>query len=826
MVLEPSKAAVVDPRLGTDVEALRESIRAHVRYTIGKSERAATARDWYEALCRSVRDHLVHRWITTQNEYYQRDAKRVYYLSLEFLIGRALRNAIVNLGLIDEYGKALEGLNASLDELEELEQDAGLGNGGLGRLAACFLDSMATLGVPGTGYGIRYDYGIFRQHVENGWQVEFPDDWLRLPYPWEIARPEHIFVVRFGGRVEAVGGAEPLRCRIVDAQEVLATAFDTPIPGYGKSNVNTLRLWHASGTDEFDLTDFNEGDYVGAVEHMVWSRTISRVLYPNDNTYLGRELRLKQQYFMVSASIQDAIRRHLVDHPNLDDLADRAVFQLNDTHPALAIPELMRLLVDVHDYPWKKAWSITTRCMAYTNHTLLPEALETWSVDLVQRLLPRHLMIIERINQEFLDEVRRRFPGNDELIRKVSIFQEGSPKRVRMANLATIGSFSVNGVAALHTELLQKKVLAEFHSIWPEKFNNKTNGVTPRRWLLSSNPPLARLMTETVGPDWPIRLEKLAEIEAYADDPEFQRRFKKAKLEAKKRLSDALLWTHGVRVDPDTVFDVQVKRIHEYKRQLLNVLHIIHLYRELERNPNALRNPRTFLFAGKAAPGYQMAKLIIKLINNVAVKVNEHPEVSKMLRVFFVPDYSVTKAERLIPAADVSEQISTAGFEASGTGNMKFMANGGLTIGTLDGANVEIAQEVGPENIFIFGLDVPGVERLREAGYAPRAIYERDTRIREVIDLIQYDHFSSEEPGLFRPIVDTLLGSDFYLHLADFDAYREAQLALDRAYSDPKRWWRMSVHNVARSGFFSSDRTILEYERDIWKAGLTRLEDL
>jgi starch phosphorylase len=804
--------------LRTDVESLKDSIRRHIRFSIGKAQLGATALDHYEALSLSVRDHLVERWIRTQSEYYSQGVRRVYYLSLEFLMGRTLRNAMINLGLLDQYRRALAGLDLSLDELEDLESDAALGNGGLGRLAACFLDSMATMGIPGYGYGIRYDYGIFRQVVEKGWQVEEPDDWLRLPNPWELRRPEHFIKIQYGGRVETYDGAggEP-HYRWVDTNDVLAIAYDTPVPGYGTQTVNTLRLWRAQASEMFDLSDFNVGDYIGAVEHMVLSRTISRVLYPSDNVYQGQELRLKQQYFLVSASIQDAIRRHLVDHPNLDSFAEKAVFQLNDTHPALAVAELVRILLDVHGYRWDQAWSITRRALAYTNHTLLPEALETWSVELVGKLLPRHLLIINRINQEFLDEVGRRFPGDAELMRKVSIYQEGNPKRLRMANLATIGSFSVNGVADMHTTLLKSRVLSDFHRIWPEKFNNKTNGVTQRRWLLSANPDLSRLLEKTVGPGWTTDLSALEVLSRQATDPGFQDAFFATKREAKSRLSNYLRWFHGHNLDPDWLFDVQVKRIHEYKRQLLNVLHIIHLYREIERNPKTLTNPRAFLFAGKAAPSYAMAKLIVKLINDVSATVNAHPEVSRHLRCYFIPDYGVSKAELLIPGADISEQISTAGFEASGTGNMKFMLNGGITLGTLDGANVEIAEAVGPDNIFIFGMTVDEVTALRESGYRPREVYESSGHIREVVDLLASDHFNRSEPGIYRPIVDALLGSDYYFHFADFEAYRTAHLSIDATHTDRRRWLRMAINNVAKVGRFSSDRTIAEYARDIWK---------
>jgi glycogen phosphorylase len=801
-----------------DVESIKQDFIRHIQSSLGRDEFSATAYDRFQALCMTVRDCLVERWVNTQQTYYQADARRVYYLSLEFLMGRALHNAMVNLDLLPTYQKAMEELGYNLEEIEDLEVDAGLGNGGLGRLAACFLDSMATLGIPGYGYGLRYDYGIFRQEIVNGRQIEEPDDWLRLPYPWEMSRPEYVVMVRFGGRVEYFRDDQGSdRYRWVDTQNLMATAYDTPIPGYGNNTVNNLRLWQARATHDFDLDDFNAGDYVGAVEHKVLTENITRVLYPNDNFYLGQELRLRQEYFLVSATLQDAIRRHLVNHPSLDTLADKAVFQLNDTHPALAVAELQRLLVDIYSYSWERAWEITTRCLAYTNHTLLPEALEKWPAEMVAKLLPRHLMIIGEINRRFLDEVRRRFPGDEELARRVSIYEEGPQQKLRMANLATIGSFSVNGVAELHSELLKTRVLPDFHRIWPTKFNNKTNGVTQRRWLLSCNPFLSELISGRIGTRWITDLAHLEQLLPLVADGAFLEGWGGAKSQAKKRLAGTLKWQHDFDLEPTSIFDVQIKRIHEYKRQLLNCLHVIHLYAELQRNPKLLQNKRTVLFGGKSAPGYHMAKLIIKLIGDVSATVNADPEVSKRLRVYFVPNYCVSLGELLFPAADVSEQISTAGFEASGTGNMKFALNGALTLGTMDGANIEIARAVGDENIFIFGNTVDQVSELRRAGYNPRRLYEENPRIREVIDLIAKDHFNPREPGLYRPIVDSLLGEDHYLLLADFEPYREAHLRVDRAYSDRARWLKMSLRNVAKMGVFSSDHTIREYVREIWK---------
>ncbi len=799
-------------------DSIKQAFVRHLQSSLCKDEFTATALDRYHALCLTVRDCLVERWVNTQQTYYQADARRVYYLSLEYLMGRALRNAMINLRLEDEYAAAMKDLGLSIAELEELEVDAGLGNGGLGRLAACFLDSMATMELPAYGYGLRYDYGIFRQAFERGRQIEEPDEWLRLPYPWEFPRPEYLLQVKFGGWVEGYEdetGAP--RCRWKDTHDILAMAYDLPIPGFGNNTVNSLRLWRAKATEDFDLRDFNVGDYIGALERQVLTENITRVLYPNDNFHLGKELRLKQQYFLVSATLQDAIRRHLVNHPNLDNLADKAVFQLNDTHPALAVAELMRLLIDEHGYRWPQAWKITHASMAYTNHTLLPEALEKWSADLLGRLLPRHLLIINQINHDFLEQVRRDYPGDEELAGRVSIYEEGDRKRVRMANLAVVGSFSVNGVAALHTDLLKKRVLRDFHKIFPDRINNKTNGITQRRWLLSCNPPLAELITSRIGDGWITHLDRLKDLDGLADDAAFLEQVDAVKLQAKQRLAQALSWKHGVHLDTAAIFAIQIKLIHEYKRQLLNVLHIIHLYRELQRNPDALRVPRAFIFGGKAAPGYRRAKRIIKLINDVAAMVNSDPVVSKKMQVFFVPNYNVSIAELLFPAADVSEQISTAGFEASGTGNMKFALNGALTLGTLDGANIEIAEAVGRENIFIFGKTVDEVAALREQSYDPMQLYKGDDRIREVVDLLVTDHFNHDEPGLYWPISDSLRGSDYYLCLTDFEAYRQAHLQIDEAYVDRSRWTRMALKNIANVGHFSSDRTISEYVRDIWR---------
>ena len=808
-----------------DREAAKHSFVRHVQASLGRDEFSATPWDRYQALCLSVREQLISRWIDTQQTYYQKQSRRVYYLSMEFLLGRALRNTLLNLGIYNEYAEAMADLGFSLTELEELGVEPGLGNGGLGRLAACFLDSMATLELPAYGFGLRYDFGIFRQEFVEGRQIEEPDAWLRLPNPWEIPRPETTVRVRFGGRVQVYADdVGRLRYRWEDTQDVLAMAYDTPIPGYGNNTVNTLRLWSARGTEDFDLEDFNVGDYVGAVEHKVLAENITKVLYPNDNVYSGKELRFKQQYFLVSATLQDALRRHLVMHPSLDNLAEEAIFQLNDTHPALAIPELMHLLVDEHGLEWKRAWAITTAAMAYTNHTLLPEALEKWPVELFQRLLPRHLQIINEINSKFIEEVRESFPKDDDLIRRVSIYEEGSVKRICMAHLAVVGSCSVNGVAELHTELLKSRVMPDFHRIWPEKFNNKTNGVTQRRWLLSCNPPLAKLITSRIGDGWITDLEQMRQLEPLAEDPSFLAELEAVKLTAKRRAAKRILETCGLELDPNAVFDIQIKRIHEYKRQLLNALHIIHIYLRVKRDPGALQNPHAFIFGGKAAPGYAVAKLQIKLINDIARRINNDKQIEGRLRVLFYPNYNVSAGEVLFPAADISEQISTAGLEASGTGNMKFQLNGALTLGTLDGANVEIARAVGEENICIFGHTVEEVQRLRRDGYDPSAIYRDNPDIAEVLDLLSGDFFSPHEAGLYQPLIDSLLHKDFYLLLADFDAYKTAHQYLDQIYSQREVWNRMALMNIARVGVFSSDRTIRDYADNIWKLERTPVD--
>ena len=812
VVEEPCTCKRVD-----SVEAIKGSYLNHLKYTLAKDEFSATDHDRYYALALAIRDRLVDGWIRTSVTYHKTGAKRAYYLSMEYLIGRAMGNNIINLQLDDTVTEAMAELGLSWDFLRDLERDAGLGNGGLGRLAACFLDSLATLQLPGYGYGVRYDYGIFRQAIKDGYQVEEPDNWLRFGNPWEIERPESQFEVHFGGRVimEEVHGR--LRARWLDYETVLGIPFDLPIPGYGNQTVNNLRLWAAKSTEEFNLTFFNTGDYMKAYEAKTLTENITKVLYPNDNIEQGRELRFKQQYFFIACSLHDIIRRFKADGNEIHALPDKVAIQLNDTHPAMAIAELMRILLDDEWLEWDEAWSIVTRVFGYTNHTLMPEALERWSVSLFESILPRHLQIIYEINRRFLREIATRFPGDNDRIARMSLIQEGSHREVRMAYLAVVGSHSINGVAALHSELLKATLFKDFHELWPERFNNKTNGITPRRWLLKANPGLADLITEKIGAGWITDLGQLKKLEAWADDREFQKRVMAIKRENKVRLADLIHSEMGVKVNPDSIFDVQVKRLHEYKRQLLNALGIIHQYFELKANPQMDFTPRTFLFAGKAAPGYFLAKLIIKLINDIAYVINHDPAMRGRLNVVFMPDYRVSLAERIIPAADLSEQISTAGTEASGTGNMKFQLNGALTVGTLDGANVEIRQEVGDDNFFLFGMTVKEVEERRRAGYHPWDIYHANPAIRRTLDAIKNNFFNLDQPGLFQPIWDTLLtNGDYYMVLADFDAYIQAQAEISAAFKDSENWARMCIVNIANSGKFSTDRTIAQYAQEIW----------
>lgn len=800
-----------------EIEALKRAFKERLLYSLGKDKYSATQLDRFKSLAYAVRDRLIERWIQTQQSYYDQDVKRVYYLSLEFLIGRSLSNSLANLGILEEAREALEELGHDLNELEDMEWDAGLGNGGLGRLAACFLDSMATLGIPAYGYGIRYEYGIFFQHIVDGYQVETPDNWLRYGSPWEMARPEYLYPVQFYGRVHQFMDAYGVfHSEWVDTENVMAMAHDLAVPGFENNRVNTLRLWAAKSTREFDLAEFNVGDYVGAVEQKNETEVISKVLYPNDQSKQGRELRLKQEFFFVSATLQDVIRRYKKYRPQFDEFPDKVAIQLNDTHPAIGIPELMRLLVDHEKLSWEKAWEICVKVFGYTNHTILPEALERWSVEMFERVLPRHLQIIYEINHRFLDDVAIRFPGDRRRLSRMSIIEEDPTKSVRMAHLAIVGSHSVNGVSELHSKLLKTRLFRDFYEMWPERFNNKTNGITQRRWLLTANRELARLITETIGSDWTIHLDHLLKLEAHVEKAEFGKKWRAIKRANKKHLADYILKTHDLQVNLDSIFDVQIKRLHEYKRQLLNVLHVIHRFNQILDNPEGDFVPRTVIFGGKAAPGYQTAKLIIKLINSVAKVINNHPQVGDKLKVLFLANYGVSLAERIIPAADLSEQISTAGLEASGTGNMKFALNGAVTIGTLDGANIEIRHEVGPENIFIFGMTAEEVTQRKQAGYNPRDLYDSNADLKRVLDMIDDGHFSPEKKDLFKPLVDSLLGDDQYMLLADFADYVATQDKVNAAYANVERWTMMSILNVARIGKFSSDRTIREYARDIW----------
>ncbi len=812
-ILEPIPGAP----LATDRASFKASVVHHLARTRVRDQYRATPVDVFHAVALAVRDRVADQWLATTKAQWDRGQKRVYYLSMEYLPGRLLRDAVMNLGFEDDVRGALGELGVDWAELCELEADPGLGNGGLGRLASCFLDSMATLGIAGTGYGIRYDYGMFRQAVVGGQQVEEPDTWLLHGSPWETARTETTFTVRFEGRVEP--RLDPTGRTFyawVDTQDVIAEAHDIPVPGYGNGVVNTLRLWSPRPVREFDLAAFNHGDHFGSVHRRTLAENISRVLYPNDSGPPGKELRLRQEYFFVSASLQDAVTRHLARFCSLDDLPDHNVFQLNDTHPALAVAELMRLLMDEHLFTWERAWSITQRAFAYTNHTLMPEALETWPVHLLDRLLPRQLDIIREIDRRLALEVNERTRGDQEAVAKMAIVDRGPQPHVRMANLSIVGSFSVNGVSALHSRLLRERMFPEYDGFFPGKFRNETNGVTPRRWIQQCNPELAALVTEVTGGDgWVTDLEQLRALDAHADDPAFLARFAAIKQANKVRLASFLEREHGFRCDPDSLFDVQIKRIHEYKRQLLNVLHVVHSYLRIKAGELPLA-PRTVLFGGKAASAYDMAKRIIHLIHAVARTVNEDPDCRDHLRVFFVPNYRVSLAERLIPAADLSEQISTAGWEASGTGNMKFAMNGAVTIGTLDGANVEIADAVGAENMLIFGLTAEEVHHTVQNGYQPGRIYQTDPRVRAVLDAIGHGTFSPDEPACFRPVVQSLLEHDRFLLLADFAAYVETQRRAEQAFLDREGWTRMALHNVARMGRFSSDATIRDYAQNIW----------
>ncbi len=796
---------------------LRKSFERHLRRTLARDRYSATDRDRYYALALAVRDQLIERWIATQQEHHRKNVKRVYYLSLEFLIGRMMGNNVINMQMEDVCRTAMAQEGLDWEDLREYEIDAGLGNGGLGRLAACFMDSIATLDLPAVGYGLRYDFGIFKQNIKNGYQVEQPEEWLKHSYPWEIPHPEFSFDVQFEGRVETRSGPQGPEWHWVDTKPVIGIPYDFPVVGYGGRTVNTLRLWSAKSTEEFDLDDFNRGEYVEAVTNKVLAENLTKVLYPNDAVFVGKELRLKQEYFFVSCTVQDILRRFKSDGNAWESFPDKVFLQLNDTHPALVVPELMRLLMDREGLAWEQAWGISTAATGYTNHTILPEALEKWPIPMLERLLPRHLQIIYEINSRFLRELACRYPYDAERLNRMSIIEEGEPKHVRMAHLAIVGSSSVNGVSELHTDLLRDKVLRDFAEYWPSKFNNKTNGITPRRWLLKANPPLAQLITEAIGDRWITDLEELRKLERFADDAAFRERFRAAKRHNKQALARLIDGTLGVAVSPESLFDVQVKRLHEYKRQLLLVLFIVVLYNRLKCDPAAYIVPRTFIIGGKAAPGYAMAKLIIKLIHQVAGVVNSDSQVNEKLKVVFLPNYRVSLAEKIIPAANLSEQISLAGTEASGTGNMKFQLNGALTIGTLDGANVEILEEVGKDNIFIFGLTAQEVEQRRPL-YNPWDVYHADEEIRRAVRMIDRDFFSMMEPGIFRPITKSLLeGGDQYMLLADMRDYILTQERVDAAYQDRDAWDRKAIINVARAGKFSSDRAIKQYASEIWR---------
>jgi glycogen phosphorylase len=806
-----------DIRTSPDPEIIARAIVENLHYVKGRTPNHASTNDWYTAVARTVGDRLLDHWVKTLTTQ-RRQPKIVSYLSAEFLLGPHLGNAMINLGLYEQVKEAVTRLGLDLDKLLDHEPEPGLGNGGLGRLAACFLDSLATLRLPAIGYGIRYEFGIFDQEISDGWQKEISDKWLALGNPWEIYRPEVAYYVNFGGRTEYYDDEKgEKRVRWIPRRVVKGVAYDTPIPGYDGPVVDLLRLWKSEAAESLDFQAFSGGDYYRAVQEKIISETITKVLYPNDEPAAGKRLRLAQQYFFVSCSLRDMIRIHELQHNPLTSFHDGFTVQLNDTHPSIAIVELMRILVDERYMDWDLAWSITRKTFSYTNHTLLPEALEKWPLPLFRRMLPRHLEIIFEINRRFLDGIRSTYVGDDERVRRLSIIDESDEKYIRMAHLATLGSHAVNGVAELHTELLKQTVMRDFYEISPEKFHNITNGVTPRRWVALSNPGLTKLITEAIGDKWISRFEEeIPKLEDFAHDGEFGRRWYEVKQANKANLAALIKERTGIVVCSDSIFDVQAKRIHEYKRQHLNMLHVVTLYRRLKDNPSLNAPPRTVIFGGKAAPGYFMAKLIIKLINSVADVVNKDPETADRLKVVFFPDFNVKNGQRIYPAADLSEQISTAGKEASGTGNMKFSMNGALTIGTLDGANVEIREQVGAENFFLCGLDTAGIHALKAGGYEPRAYYEGNRELKETVDLIGSGFFSGGDPSLFRPLVDELLNRDEYLVLADYQSYVECQEEVNRVYEDRDRWVARSILNVARMGKFSSDRSIREYVEKIW----------
>ncbi len=804
----------------SEIDSLKQEIFYNIRFNLGLDPEEMNRYSCFMGLAYSLKNRLINHWIKTQKACRDNLSKRIFYLSLEFLPGRFLKNYIVSLDLEEVTRQALSDLGFDLDSIEEEEWDAGLGNGGLGRLASCYMDSIARLRLPGYGYGIRYDFGIFYQVLKDGYQQEKSDNWMRRGNPWEIMRFENIYKVGFYGRSESytdILGNQ--RFRLIDTQDVMALACDMMVPGVGDEFVTNMRLWTATSSREFDLDFFNRGDYIRAAEDKVLSESISKVLYPSDESEKGKELRLKQQYFFVSATLQDIVFQYRKEYQTFDTFSDWAAIQLNDTHPTIAIPELMRLLMDEYGLSWYESWTVCGKTFAYTNHTVLPEALETWSVSLLSRLLPRHMEIIYEINRRFLEDLKKNHPDDPDLFGRLSIIQEGHEKKIRMAHLAIIGSHSVNGVAALHSHILKTSLFKEFNRVYPGKLRNVTNGITPRRWLHQANPDLSGLITSVIGPEWISDLSFLKNLIPYADDPLFQSKWQKVKFENKKRLARYTLRKTGKGVNPNTLFDIHAKRMHEYKRQLLNILHVIYLYNKIRENEDSVDISRSFFFAGKAAPAYVQAKLIIKLITSVSEAIHKDPQVREKLSVIFLPNYCISQAEKLIPAADVSEQISTAGLEASGTGNMKFALNGALTIGTLDGANVEIMEEVGEDNIFIFGLKSDEVVKKKQEGYNPRHYYEGNKDIKKIIDMIDSGYFSPGNPGLFKPIVHSLLdGGDYYLVLADFENYAVTQDEVAKAYRDQGLWTRMSILNTANMGKFSSDRAVQEYATGIWGA--------
>lgn len=806
------------PRTGMDVESFKNDIKDHLQYTLAKDKYSSTDWDNFRSVVFTVMDRLHDRWINTQQQYYQKGVKRVYYLSMEYLIGRLMDNMLINLGLQDVAAEAIEELGLDYDEVREAEVDAGLGNGGLGRLAACYLDSMATLGIPAVGYGLRYDYGIFYQEIEDGYQVEKPDLWLQYGYPWGVVRPKIQYPVQFYG--ESVSHRDnngEMKFEWKHTQDVLAVAYDTPVPGYNNDIVNHLRLWKATSSHSFDLKSFNQGDYINAVRDNMLEENITRVLYPNDKVFKGQELRLKQEFFLVSASLQDAFRRFKKQYDDFRKFPEKVAIQCNDTHPNLAIPEMMRLLMDIEGLDWKTSWEIVTKTVNYTNHTLMPEALEKWPISLLQHLLPRHAQIIREINRRFLDKVNTTFPDDEERQQRMRIVGDEMEPVVHMGPLGIVGSHRVNGVSELHSELMKKTIFSDYEDLYPEKFTNVTNGITPRRWLRQCNRELSDLISEKIGEDWITDLSQIQQIESFADDAGFRTLFADVKKRNKQRLADYIRDSLDIEINPESMFDIQVKRIHEYKRQLLAALHAVTLYNRIKENPDEEYTPRTLLFAGKAAPGYTMAKHHIKLINSIGEIINNDPDVGDKLKCVFLPNYSVSLAEKMIPAADLSEQISTAGMEASGTGNMKFALNGALTIGTLDGANIEIREQVGEENIFIFGMTVDEISELRNHGYNPVEYYENNPELKQAVDQVRDGHFSPGEPDLFQPIINSLLHQgDYFMVLADYQSYVEKQAEVERIYNNTDEWFRRAVLNVAHMGKFSSDRSIRDYASYIW----------